>query len=810
MGRIPQGISQRQRRAATLALAVAGVGLAAQRSGAQVYRRDNGQLISYTWPGPYADFSGQNLDYANLPYANLLSANLTSTSLYSAYVYSANFTGAIISHCGLLSALGFTIPQLVSTASYQNRDLSGVVIGNYPGAGFGLAADGMDLSGFNLTSMFFADISLTSATFISANLTASGFDGSNVQSANFTDANVRYANLAGAGNFTVDQLKSTAGFKNHDLTGIGLALNLTGFDLSNQNLTAANLVQSHLDSANLTGAIVKGANFANTGLTADQLSSTASYQNHDLGGIGLELMSFTGFDFSSQNLASADFRGGTLASCDFTSANLSGANLSVVNFNSVNFGYSNLVSANLQGTFQGVSFRSADLTSATLWSVSLASADLTGAVIRGVNFQGTGLTMGQLASTASYQARDLSGVTMLYSLNLASADFSGGTLAGGTFASADLTSANLSGANLSSADLEDSQLFSANLMSTNLTQTSFNLANLTYADLRGATPGAISIAYRRGAIMPDGTVAPFTMDPAEIFRIRAGPPVTLTGAVSFVSGTEMRIDSGANVTSAVPFAIPSGASVTIHGGFTVPALTISNGGLLDVTTSAMTINYGTSASPNTAVRNYISNSFHSAGMPWYAYAGITSTDASLDPSRHAVAFADGADGVVTHLPAGISTAIPAGGVLPAGTELVTYALAGDANLDGKVDFNDFLAISTHFLQADINWDHGNFNYDGIIDFNDFVVLATNFGEGVTGGDGTSATPQQLAGYNSLARSLGASSSQIAGWDAAISNLPEPTSFGAVALGAAFLMQRRRGHRTLRNLSIASSGDRGFA
>jgi autotransporter-associated beta strand protein len=220
-------------------------------------------------------------------------------------------------------------------------------------------------------------------------------------------------------------------------------------------------------------------------------------------------------------------------------------------------------------------------------------------------------------------------------------------------------------------------------------------------------------------------------------------------------------------------------------------LSVSAGGLLNLNNNSLTLNYGTIGSPNATVAGYISSAYNVGGTLWSGTTGITSNNAAADPGHHSIAFADGADGIVTNLPAGISSAIPGGGALPAGSELITYAFAGDANLDGKVDFNDFVAISTHFLSNDVNWDHGNFNYDGVVDFNDFVILSTNFGEGVTGGNGVGARPDQLAQFNSMAASYGLSGSQIAAWDATISTLPEPTGAGLLTAGVIGLLQRRR-------------------
>ncbi|MDP9173881.1 MAG: hypothetical protein M3O30_08450 [Planctomycetota bacterium] len=223
---------------------------------------------------------------------------------------------------------------------------------------------------------------------------------------------------------------------------------------------------------------------------------------------------------------------------------------------------------------------------------------------------------------------------------------------------------------------------------------------------------------------------------------------------------------------------------------TIGNVQIAAGGLLDVTNTGLTINYGTAASPNAAIQSYIASGYNSGSALWTG-KGITSSAAALDPVHHSVAFADGADGVVINLPAGVSSVIPNGGVLPAGTELVTYANAGDANVDGKVDFSDFVILSNHYGGTFTNWDQGNFNYDTTVDFSDFVILSNNFGAGVTGGNGTGATPLELAQYNALAATFGISNSQIAAWDATIASLPEPGIAGLLVIGAPMLLIRRR-------------------
>lgn len=55
---------------------------------------------------------------------------------------------------------------------------------------------------------------------------------------------------------------------------------------------------------------------------------------------------------------------------------------------------------------------------------------------------------------------------------------------------------------------------------------------------------------------------------------------------------------------------------------------------------------------------------------------------------------------------------------------------GDTNLDGTVDFPDFLALSAGFGQSG-GWGQGDFNGDGQIEFPDFLALSANFGQSAT-------------------------------------------------------------------------------
>ena len=66
------------------------------------------------------------------------------------------------------------------------------------------------------------------------------------------------------------------------------------------------------------------------------------------------------------------------------------------------------------------------------------------------------------------------------------------------------------------------------------------------------------------------------------------------------------------------------------------------------------------------------------------------------------------------------------------SELVTElfgTVLGDANLNGEVAFDDFLALSTGFGN-DGNWAQGDFDANGKVEFADFLLLSANFGSSV--------------------------------------------------------------------------------
>ena len=86
-------------------------------------------------------------------------------------------------------------------------------------------------------------------------------------------------------------------------------------------------------------------------------------------------------------------------------------------------------------------------------------------------------------------------------------------------------------------------------------------------------------------------------------------------------------------------------------------------------------------------------------------------------------------------------------------------LQGDTDLDGDIDFGDFLVLSDNFGSEGGGWESGDYDGNGITEFADFLALSTNF----------------------------------TGFQAAAYSVPEPKSslFALVALGVLGTMTRRR-------------------
>jgi uncharacterized protein YjbI with pentapeptide repeats len=445
---------------------------------------------------PGANLAGRNLTMAYLieadltgaygPYANLANADLSQTNLTNAWfgaatLTDADFTGAVVQGASFVetTSRGFMASQLYSTASYQAHDLTGIL-----------------LSSNNLSGWNFAEQNLTSAYFDSATLAGTDFTGALVKGAAFGSAT--------SSGFMASQLYSTASYQAHDLTGIILGLNdLSGWNFAGQNLSNASFNSTTLTGTDFTGALVTGAAFGDVtsrGFTASQLYSMASYQAHDLTGTLLYFNDLSGWNFAGQNLNNAYFNSTTLTGTDFTGALVKGTAFGDATsrgftasqlYSTASYKAHDLAGINLRDNdLTGWNFAGQNLTNADFSRATLTNADFAGAEIQGASFNrdyfidpptGTGITLAQLYSTASYQAKDLSGIGLSYN-----------NLAGGNFARQNLKYANFGLATLSGTNFRDANL-------TNAGFAVFRFGNPAYFEYADLTDADLTAADARGA-----------------------------------------------------------------------------------------------------------------------------------------------------------------------------------------------------------------------------------------------------------------------------------------------------------------------
>ena len=92
--------------------------------------------------------------------------------------------------------------------------------------------------------------------------------------------------------------------------------------------------------------------------------------------------------------------------------------------------------------------------------------------------------------------------------------------------------------------------------------------------------------------------------------------------------------------------------------------------------------------------------------------------------------------------------------------LVKYTFAGDANLDGKINGDDYFAIDSGYAAHASGYANGDFNYDGRIDADDYFLIDANASRGQT----TTGTGAATAVAEELPR-VTFSEARVGGWDA---------------------------------------------
>jgi len=168
----------------------------------------------------------------------------------------------------------------------------------------------------------------------------------------------------------------------------------------------------------------------------------------------------------------------------------------------------------------------------------------------------------------------------------------------------------------------------------------------------------------------------------------------LTIVVNGLGGTDTLVLDSSNGNP-----IPTGTNAVLRlnsgtGTFTIGGTlpTLDSTHIVDVGTSTVNIPYtGTSILP--AVQSDLKNGF------------IKSSDAAGSSGKFGVADTDTGSAIK-----------------------LQYAVIGDTNVDGNVNFTDLLALAQHYGNTGVDWSKGDLNYDGVVNFSDLLALAQHYGQ----------------------------------------------------------------------------------
>lgn len=468
----------------------------------------NASLVDSSWYKTIASgvqFTGSNLTNANFNSATLNDTDFTDTNLTNANFTKATLTGADLSGAEIrgakfANATGFTSEMLCSTASYANKDLSGVYV-SY------VTIDGVNFDGVNLS-----DVSFSFCTISNVDFTKTATPDFNLSLYSSTISNV---------NFTGLNLEKV------ELSGVtyGEGVNYTDVILPSGS---AHLGEIPTEVLMQTWTYKSGT------------LNLALFNNNRLNGLDLEGFRVSS-NFSRSSLQNANFKDADLTGSNFGHADLSGADFTDATINNVYLDRSNITSQQLESTksykqkdlsgvdmtrldisFDGKDLSGFNLSNANLERINLENAIFEDAIINDARFYGSSIekdiTLAQVMQTKSYKDKDLSGASFHYTI-FENADFSGFNLQETSFGS-----------------------YASNL---------FKNVNFTNADLRGAggiERGGWDTAIFKNTILKDGSITALEMDsPDDYILVREYKYTDSYGTIYAKFAEDASISGGANL-----------------------------------------------------------------------------------------------------------------------------------------------------------------------------------------------------------------------------------------------------------------------
>jgi autotransporter-associated beta strand protein len=212
----------------------------------------------------------------------------------------------------------------------------------------------------------------------------------------------------------------------------------------------------------------------------------------------------------------------------------------------------------------------------------------------------------------------------------------------------------------------------------------------------------------------------------------------LSGTLSYtgsttVSGGTLRLLT--NLTSSPAVTINSGmlqlaSNATNLRFIRTPALSVIGSGKLDLTDNKLIVPNGNAGTWNgsnyTGLTGLVRSGRNGNTLPLWDGSGIiTSQTAATGGNFTSIAIARGSDAKPA---TATSTTLWAGQTITGTDVLVMYTYGGDANLDGKLNIDDYIRIDQGIAGSLTGWTNGDFNYDGKVNIDDYTtVIDSNIG-----------------------------------------------------------------------------------
>jgi len=258
-------------------------------------------------------------------------------------------------------------------------------------------------------------------------------------------------------------------------------------------------------------------------------------------------------------------------------------------------------------------------------------------------------------------------------------------------------------------------------------------------------PGAVNINAGDGndaatvSAATTGLVFAGGLNPADhdTLNLNAGSYTYAADLAATTGHLAMTVGSGASATFSASqhlesLTLAGTASIAPGGDLTLitESLAITGVGRLDLADNGLVVDYDPLAS--TALGSWTGSAYSGvAGFLASAYAsgawtggGIGSSAIVASPYTTSLAVDEAAR--VLNL-TGDETGIWRGQTIDASAVIVKYTYAGDTNLDGKLNGDDYFAIDSHINLAASGWINGDFDYNGFLNGDDYFLIDSNYG-----------------------------------------------------------------------------------